>query len=155
MNGHSLVDRFIVGGWQANGIFVAQSGLPFTVTINGTATIRAPAPAGRTSFRGRPVSGNQTISNWFNPAAFTSPTAYNYGDVGRNTLRGPRERTWMARWKNIFPSRKALHCCSAWNSSICSITLSSRYRRLRSMREAPAPLPLPRTRHARFRLHSG
>ena len=26
---------------------------------------------------------------WFNPAAFRSPTAFNWGNVGRNTLTGP------------------------------------------------------------------
>ena len=91
-NSNSFLDRFVLGGWQANGIFVGQSGLPFTVTISGTAT-----NTGAGSSRADVVKGaaqypaNKTITQWFNPAAFTSPTAYNWGDVGRNSLRGPHE----------------------------------------------------------------
>ncbi len=92
LNSNSLLDRFVLGGWQANGIFVGQSGLPFTVTISGTAT-----NTGAGSSRANVIPGvaqypaNKSVTQWFNPAAFTSPTAYNWGDVGRNTLRGPDE----------------------------------------------------------------
>ena len=92
LNGNSVVERFVLGGWQVNGIFVGQSALPFTVTINGTAT-----NTGAGSSRANVIPGaaqyptNKTLHEWFNPAAFISPTAYNWGDVGRNTLRGPDE----------------------------------------------------------------
>ena len=38
LNSNSLLNRFVLGGWQVNGIFAGQSGLPFTVTTSGTAT---------------------------------------------------------------------------------------------------------------------
>jgi hypothetical protein len=91
-NSNSILDRFVLGGWQVNGIFVGQSGLPFTVTISGTATNTGASSSRANVIPGAPqYPANQTITQWFNTAAFTSPTPYNWGDVGRNTLRGPHE----------------------------------------------------------------
>ncbi len=81
--------RFIAGGWQVGGIMVLQSGLPFTVTVPGS-----PANTGSGS-RANPVAGidpipeSQSLSRWFNPAAFSTPPAFTWGTLGRNTLRGP------------------------------------------------------------------
>jgi len=91
LNSDSFVNRYLLGGWQLNGILVAQSSLPFTVTINGTAT-----NTGAASSRADVVPGasqypaQKTITQWFNPTAFRSPVAYNYGNVARNSMRGPR-----------------------------------------------------------------
>ena len=104
LNSNSFLDRFVLGGWQANGIFVGQSGLPFTVTISGTAT-----NTGASASRANVIPGaaqypaQKTVSQWFNPAAFTSPTAYNWGNVGRNTLRGPREVNVDSSLEKHFP----------------------------------------------------
>ena len=104
LDSNSILDRFVLGGWQVNGIFVGQSGLPFTVTISGTAT-----NTGASASRANVIPGvaqypaNKTVTQWFNPAAFTSPTAYNWGDVGRNTLRGPREVNVDSALEKHFP----------------------------------------------------
>jgi hypothetical protein len=92
LNTNSFVNRAILGGWRLNGIVVAQSGLPFTVTINGTATNTGAGSSRANVLPGVPqYPAQKTIQAWFNTAAFASPTAYNYGNVARNTLRGPRE----------------------------------------------------------------
>ncbi|MBV8890588.1 MAG: hypothetical protein JO266_01180, partial [Acidobacteria bacterium] len=36
-----------------------------------------------------PILAQQSITQWFNPAAFTTPPAYTWGTLGRNSLRGP------------------------------------------------------------------
>jgi len=33
--------------------------------------------------------GTHTAAEWFNPAAFATPGAYTFGDVGRNSVYGP------------------------------------------------------------------
>ena len=38
---------------------------------------------------GDPKLEQRTPDLWFNPAAFRAPTAFNWGNVGRNTLTGP------------------------------------------------------------------
>ena len=80
---------YIVRDWQVTGIVVLQSGLPFTVTVPGS-----PSNTGASS-RANPVSGTapipaqQSISEWFNPAAFAIPPAYTWGTLGRDSLNGP------------------------------------------------------------------
>ncbi len=89
-----------IGGFWAAGRRMAFSwgdpGLPFTVTISGTAT-----NTGAVSSRANVIPGvaqypaNKTISQWFNPAAFTSPTAYNWGNVGQK--HAPRTERGQCR----------------------------------------------------------
>jgi len=92
LNGSSVVNRILLGGWQVNGIFVEQSGLPFTVTMNGTST-NTGASSSRVNAvpNVSPYPAVKTVNKWFNPAAFVVPSPYNYGSVGRNTLRGPKD----------------------------------------------------------------
>ena len=83
------IASYVLGGWDFSGIMVFQTGLPFTVTAPGS-----PTNTGRGG-RADVVSGqplypeDQTILQWFNPAAFTTPTAFNWGNSSRNVLRGP------------------------------------------------------------------
>jgi hypothetical protein len=85
----SGVSRQVVHGWELAGISVMQSGLPFTVTASGSPTNTG---AGT---RADPIPGvegkidNRSPSLWFNPGAFRTPLAFNWGSLGRNTLTGP------------------------------------------------------------------
>ena len=84
----------VLGGWQISGITTAESGSAFTVTANATdvANINPSSETERANPTGQPLlpSGfKQTVQAWYNPAAFTTPAPYTFGDVGRNTLRGP------------------------------------------------------------------
>lgn len=68
----------IVGGWQLNGIWRAQSGQPFDVRLNGI----------RMDVTGDPY-GNGTADNYLNRSAFSAAPAGRFGNLGRNSLRGP------------------------------------------------------------------
>jgi Carboxypeptidase regulatory-like domain/TonB-dependent Receptor Plug Domain len=95
----------LLGGWQASGITVVQTGLPFTVT-NGTAytdTAGVGNGIGTGSFAdlvGNPnnitsadkaaFAASGTFGNLaYSPSAFAIPTGLTFGNVGRNTLRLP------------------------------------------------------------------
>lgn len=84
----SRIGNILAGGWQLSGIFTKQTGLPFTpveaVDASNTGTTEKPNRIGS----GILTSG-QSINNWFNTAAFTTPAAYTFGNSGRNILRGP------------------------------------------------------------------
>jgi hypothetical protein len=49
----------------------------------------------RANYTGAPVfgPGTRTADQWFNPAAFTTPAAFTFGNVGRNTVYGPGRQT--------------------------------------------------------------
>jgi hypothetical protein len=82
--------RYLVEGWSFNGILSMYSGLPFSVysasnTLNNGVTSRAELIGpGNGS-----LSSGQSINKWFNVAAFSAPPLLQWGNVGRNTLRGP------------------------------------------------------------------
>jgi len=84
----------IVGGWQLSGIESCYTGTPLTVTANGTSldafdqTQTANQVLPTVAF----VGGVGPGAVYYNPAAYAAVTTVSYGNVGRNTLRGPG--TW-------------------------------------------------------------
>ncbi len=81
--------RHVLGGWETAGIMVFQTGLPFTVTAPGSPTNTGAGGRADVTGGAELYPAEKSINLWFNPAAFTQPTAFNWGNVGRNTLRGP------------------------------------------------------------------
>jgi len=91
-----------VSGWQLSGISTFQTGMPFSVSYAAPGT-----PVGLVSGRASVVPGvalypsNKTNAQWFNPAAFTSPVNYTYGNSAYDMLRGPGYQDWdMSLVKN-------------------------------------------------------
>jgi Carboxypeptidase regulatory-like domain/TonB dependent receptor len=83
----------VLGGWELSGIATASSGLPLNITISRS---RSALPDGNNSSQrpnlvpGVPIyPADQTINNWFNPAAFSTPAPGTWGTLGRNAGRGP------------------------------------------------------------------
>jgi len=83
----------VFGGWELAGIATARTGLPVNITITRKA---AALLDGNTSSQ-RPdyvagadiYSASQSISGWFNPAAFATPAKYTWGNLGRYAASGP------------------------------------------------------------------
>ena len=79
-------------GWQANGIVTLQSGLPLTITSgvdnshSGVGNDYADYVQGVSPKR---PAGVSRIQEWFNTAAFKTNAVGTFGDVPRNSLRGP------------------------------------------------------------------
>ncbi len=83
------VPAAIVGGWQANGILSSHSGTVYTPSPTYDNT-NSGGGGQRPNKVGDPYSGfTRSINEWFNINAFANPVKYTYGDVGRNSLRGP------------------------------------------------------------------
>ena len=76
-------------GWQVSSLVQARGGLPFTVALNapflGIDQIRPNLVSGQSV---RP-SDFSVPDHQLNSAAFQAPGAGKFGDVGRNTVRGP------------------------------------------------------------------
>jgi hypothetical protein len=81
----------LFGGWQVNGVLAARNGTPFTMTINFD---NANANEGYGTQRpnlvpGVSTKGPHTVAEYFNTAAFEVAPQYSFGDVHRNSMRGP------------------------------------------------------------------
>ncbi|MGC1461641.1 MAG: carboxypeptidase regulatory-like domain-containing protein, partial [Terracidiphilus sp.] len=100
--GHQLLNSDIgdavLGGWEASGDYVAESGAPFTVTMDDPNQDGSLAGSGDVdgnseaawypNLTGNPGSGGN-IKSWFNQQAYSSPAANTFGTNVRNSLVGP------------------------------------------------------------------
>jgi hypothetical protein len=84
-NSSSFVND-IVGNWQLNGILTLTSGLPYNVH-RSTDIPNTGIGDVRLDQVGDPNLSNPSTSEWFNTAAFVSPTNFTFGNSGRNSLR--------------------------------------------------------------------
>jgi len=86
----SGVGKALLGGWQVNGFWTWESGLPLDFTSSATA-LNAPGNSNRPNL----VAPVQILRNvgpgqyWFTTSSFADP-GKTIGNVGRNILAGPR-----------------------------------------------------------------
>jgi hypothetical protein len=79
-----------LGGWRTSGILTAHTGSPFTVTVPfDNANTGTSSQHGELVGNPKPSGFKQGQALWYDPTAFAVPTAYTYGDLGRNTLTPP------------------------------------------------------------------
>lgn len=80
----------LLNNWQVNAITSLYSGLPFTV-ISGTDRSLSGIGNDYADQIGNPAhpAGVSQIQEYFNTAAFTQAVIGTFGDIGRNSLRGP------------------------------------------------------------------
>src|SRR5580700_7405740 len=87
----------LLGGWQVSAVANVHSGVPFTPVLDfDNADIQSLIIPERPDLVGNPYTGFcpngakvGTPSCWFNPSAFAVPPAGEFGNAGRNILRGP------------------------------------------------------------------
>jgi hypothetical protein len=85
----------VLGGWEASGDYIAESGAPFTVTMDDASNNGSLGPSDGNSeaawypnLTGNPGSGGN-INSWFNQQAYASPSFNTFGTNKRNSLIGP------------------------------------------------------------------
>jgi hypothetical protein len=86
------VTRQTISGWSVSGIATLQSGFPFSPQLGYNPTdngdTRNPVrPNLNPDFHDKLYA--KSVSQWFNPAAFTAPSSGAIGNAGRDTLFGP------------------------------------------------------------------
>jgi hypothetical protein len=90
--------RAVTKDWHMSAVYQVQSGMPFTISVFGdtanAGTVLGENPV-RANYTGAPIfgPGTHTAEQWFNPAAFSTPAAFTFGDVGRNSVYGPGLQT--------------------------------------------------------------
>ncbi|MDX1979795.1 MAG: carboxypeptidase regulatory-like domain-containing protein [Bryobacteraceae bacterium] len=85
----SAAGKALLGGWQMSGIWSAQTGLPYTVTLNFDPTNSGVTGRPDRISDGTLPAGQRDPSRWFDLNAFRAPAALTYGNAGRNILRAP------------------------------------------------------------------
>jgi hypothetical protein len=84
------VGKALLGGWQLNGIWTWESGLPLNLSASST-SLNAPGNS-QWPEQVAPVQilgGVGPGKYWFTPASFANPAAGTIGNVGRDILYGP------------------------------------------------------------------
>jgi hypothetical protein len=87
----------IAGNWQLSPILRFNSALPINPLsgrdnyLNGMTNITGGGATQRPNLIGDPAPAVQNLDHWFNQAAFTQNTAGQYGNAGRNSLRGAKQ----------------------------------------------------------------
>jgi hypothetical protein len=90
--------QILTQNWHFTTVYQAQSGMPLTISVFGdtanSGTVLGENPI-RANATGLPVfgPGTRSAATWFNPAAFATPPAFTFGDVGRNSVYGPPLQT--------------------------------------------------------------
>jgi hypothetical protein len=109
--GHRLGDsnaaNWVFGGWSLSSLTTARTGLPVNITVSRKA---GDLPDGNSSSQ-RPnlvpgqsiYAADQTLTNWFNPAAFAVPAKGTWGNLGRYVARGPGYYEIDAALQKSFP----------------------------------------------------
>ena len=81
-----------IGGWQITGITTFQKGFPFSVLCNDNFGLLL-------TFTQRcnqigPAGNQHSLTQWFNTASFVQPLAGQFGNSGRDIIRGPGINNW-------------------------------------------------------------
>ena len=100
-----------IGGWQLAGITSVSSGNYFTVLDGSNNFSNSDGGAGGVSQRpdqiGDPNGPHCLPGTFFNTCAFQDPPFGSFGNVGRNTLKGPGYQIWdLSIFKNFQTSEK-------------------------------------------------
>jgi outer membrane receptor protein involved in Fe transport len=90
----------VLGGWRLTGVYQVHSGIPFTVTTSNNGSDLSGSGANECGCEyswlpnvvGTPKLSHPTTSEWFNVAAFQTPTSGTFGNERRNSLLGPSWR---------------------------------------------------------------
>ncbi|MGH9666323.1 MAG: hypothetical protein ACRD9L_17990, partial [Bryobacteraceae bacterium] len=94
--GHAWLSRGIlgnvIGGWEVSGITTFQSGFSLTPGLSNNNCVcgnNRSAP----NVSGNPMTGSQSLSQWFDTSVFSIPAQYTVGDAGRGLITGPHTFT--------------------------------------------------------------
>ncbi|HEU0176484.1 MAG TPA: TonB-dependent receptor [Blastocatellia bacterium] len=99
-----------LGGWQINTVVKVASGIPFTPLVDGDPDRDGTTDnTSRPNLIGDPNTGPHTPDQWYNYAAFATPTVGFRGTAGRNIVTGPNFRTVDLSMDKIIPLTERLN----------------------------------------------
>jgi len=88
-----------LGGWELSGVWTIQSGFPVAITLggaqgaNGLEGSSTSVPTNRPNFNGT-ISYPETAEQWFTTSGFSMPAIGQWGNLGKDAIRGPGRDNW-------------------------------------------------------------
>jgi hypothetical protein len=104
----------LTSNWHFSTVYQAESGMPLTISVFGdtanAGTVLGENPI-RANYKGPPIfgPGTRTAAEWFNSAAFATPAAFTFGNVGRNSVYGPPLQTLDLALGRTFALKEKMH----------------------------------------------
>lgn len=92
-NRSNWVAKYLVGGWQVNGVTTFGSGLPFMLFAQDFSNTGSNHEFVPTRVCNGALS-NPTVFQWFNTSCFAQPAPGFLGNAGRNILSQGKENNW-------------------------------------------------------------
>jgi hypothetical protein len=84
------VARYVLGGWETSGLVTLQGGTPFSVLVSGQVLNNDLSGNRADALRDPNLAvDDRTRQRWFDTGAFGVPAIYQWGNQGKNILRGP------------------------------------------------------------------
>jgi len=83
-----------LGGWQVTTITTFQKGFPFSVLADDKLGLLTTFTQRADQVPGCSPGSGKSLQQWFNTACFTQPLAGQFGNSGRNIIRGPGINNW-------------------------------------------------------------
>lgn len=123
----SSFSKWLLNGWQLSGISLFETGIPFTVVNNGSASgisvldnAGVANGIGSGSYpdmignpRGGPPRGGTNSSSFGpllrNPGGFAAPRGLTFGNAGRNPLNNPQRWNFDSALQKNFPLHEGLN----------------------------------------------
>jgi hypothetical protein len=107
LSGATGVLNQFVGGWEITGITRYNTGGPINVFMSEDIANIGPRSLAQRPDRVGPstrnINPNDKTQGWLNASAFRTPAPFNFGNLGRNTEKGPGFGNWdLGIFKN-FP----------------------------------------------------
>jgi len=83
--------KWLLGGWQINGLWTWESGLPLDISTSNS-SLNAPGNINRPNVNGSPrlLGAIGPGQLFFDTSVFSPPPSNTFGNSGRNILHGPR-----------------------------------------------------------------
>lgn len=89
LNSNWIADE-VIGGWGLSANYILQGGNPLTITNGGTNNSYALSGTWYPNYVQDPrIGARRDITQWFNPAAFSTPALGTFGNNHRNNVYGP------------------------------------------------------------------
>jgi hypothetical protein len=94
----------ILNNWNLNGIFTAESGLPFSIGASDQSST-GPGHTSRADCIGDPLPDgfDRSRDSWFDTSAFAEPADFTFGNCGINTMRGPGRKSMNMSLFKVVP----------------------------------------------------